>query len=257
MQQVVDRKELAYSSAKLKMEQCRSNLEVAREKCMAADASLQECKDKLQGLVAKCSSENNASQPQQMVSEHQLSAVVHLGTLLPPEMAKGFQEALAHIQALMQMQTASAEADIQVDSSENSECGIHTGGSPVAPGGPGAGISQPSSSLSSGVNGGAGYGARAPVNLVLPSGWGRGRGRPELDPAAASTAVPNGERRSRTPNGGGRSDSLDSGARRRLRGKQPNPHARTPSEAPSDGIGHPATGARYFSQAALATDTMK
>ena len=72
MQQVVDRKEVVYSETNLKMEQCRSNLEMAREKCMAADASLQECKDKLQDLVAKCSLENNASQPQQVVSEHQL-----------------------------------------------------------------------------------------------------------------------------------------------------------------------------------------
>ena len=106
------------------------------------------------------------------------------------------------------------------------------------------GLSQPSfiSSMSAG--------AKVAGGIVLPSGWGRGRGRPAIDLTSPSGV----DKRSRSKGEEvlGRSDSADSGVRRRLRGKQ-SCSARTPSGAPSDGIGHPATGDRYFPHVALAS----
>ena len=244
MQQVVDRKEVAFAEAKQKMDQCMTNLEVAREKCMAADAARTECKDKLQGLISRCATEVPASQPQE-VSDHQLAALGHLGALLPAELSKGFQEALAHIQGLLKPDVI----DVDVARTELVIAGSvgsfgSPGGSAAASSGAvlsGLGDASSISSLSVGANSG----------IVLPSGWGRGRGR-----QAAHTTVPSGtDKRSRSKgeNCMDRSESLDSGSRRRIRGKQPNPFGRTPSAGPSDSR-LPVTGARYFSQEALASE---
>jgi hypothetical protein len=244
LQQAVERKESVFTEAKSKMEQCMKNLEVAREKCMAADASLIECKDKLNHIVSKCATDVVPA-PDHALSALQVNSLLNLGALLPAEMAKGFQEAMSHIQGLLQSQPPPPNVDIDlgsgsdagaagfenVSSSKNSSS-VGSGGSPSPVVSPGAFIGEP-------------WAAARKSNLVLPSGWGRGRGRPLEVPSP--TTPPKVDGRSRTPIGG-RSESLDSAVRRRLRGKQQDPY-RVPSEAPSDNNGHPSTGARYFSHA--------
>jgi hypothetical protein len=187
-----------------------TNLEVAREKCMAADAARTECKDKLQSLVSKCASETPTAQPQQAMSEQQLSAFAHLGALLPAELAKGFQEALSHFQGPMQMQPPASDCvDVEVGSVTSGGGSLFGGGvfAPVLSGetssGHAAGLSQPSSisSMSSG--------AKAAGGIVLPSGWGRGRGRPAIDPMSPSGV--DKRSRSKGEEALGRSDSTDSG----------------------------------------------
>jgi hypothetical protein len=252
LQQVLQRKEAVFSEAQSKMKQCMTNLEVAREKCMAADASLSECKDKLNLLVSKCATDVIPAPAQNALSALQVNSLLNLGSLLPAEMAKGFQEAMMHIQGLMQSQPPPANADIDLESGSEAGAGgfvnvsssklsssTGSGGSPSSDASPGAFIREPCA-------------AARKSNLVLPSGWGRGRGRPSEAPSPA--APPKTDGRSRTPIGG-RSESLDSAVRRRLRGKQQDPYLRAPSEAPSDNNGHPSTGARYFSHTALATDS--
>jgi hypothetical protein len=252
LQQVLNRKESAFTEAKSKMEQCMTNLEVAREKCLAADASLSECKDKLNHLVSKCATEVSPPPAQNALSAQQVNSLLNLGSLLPVEMAKGFQEAMMHIQGLMQMQPPLPHVDIDLElgsdagaggfvnvSSSKPSSSAGSGGSPSSVASPGAFIREPCA-------------AARKSNLVLPSGWGRGRGRPPVVPSPSDP--PKADGRSRTPIGG-RSESLDSAVRRRLRGKQQDPLQRAPSEAPSDNNGHPSTGARYFSHEALATDS--
>ena len=239
LQQVVMRKESVLSEAKAKMEQCMVNLEVSKEKCMAADTALASAKTKLNGLLAKCSSTQAAQQAnRQEMTGNQLNSIAQLGNLLPPEMAQHFQVALNQLAQLLQASSAPVDVEDDMDAELIGEDG-YVGGT-ITPAPPHFGSP---SSLTSTIPGSVA--AATPLSGTAGS---------VASGSASRGRVPACKLESRSNRSCSRADSADSGIRRRLRGKTQDPNfVRMRSESPIDAS--LLSGPSYFPPAALATDS--
>ena len=239
IQQAISKKTHSLTEANDKVASLTVQLEEASSRASALNSSLEDLQAKLQTLLSQCSVPVSATPSHTEEQNKQIQVMSQFGSLLPPELAVGFNEAMRHILQLMNMQAQSSDVILVDSDSPMSGASDPYAGGLVTP------LAASATTLSPGEV--------SPVADTSPtevaSAWSvdRRRGRSPRSEAGVGLSSmfedvhSQSSVRSRSQNRGGD----DSSVRRRLRGKQ-SIGPRRPVSANSASHGEQPSGARYF-----------
>jgi hypothetical protein len=245
IQQAISKKTKVLNDANAEVANLTSKLEDASAKAGSANSSLEELQIKLNALLSQCSVPVAVRTSLTDEQTKHVQSMNQFGSLLPPELANGFNEAMRHIMQLMNVQAPV----IQVDSPMTATNDGYSTPEPTA-----TAVDSPTPGGSGGSDALLGDSSRASE----ASAWSRARrGRsPRSQRGVGLDSNLFGdpsEVRSRSHGLSPHSAASSCSVRRRLRGKQAvSAHsAFRPLSANSASHGEQPSGPRYFSSEAL------
>ena len=261
LQQAISKKTKTLDEANTEVASLTAKLEEASAKASAANAALSEMQIKLKGLLSQCSVDSSATAVDQTDQQQaQLQNMAQFGSLLPPELAMGFNEAMRHLLQLMNMNIKADPIVIEVAMAPSTPVNsapdaavmspsstMASGAAPTTP----ATMSSGAAASSSPVTASSGLGG-TPISPAASAWVNARRGRSSVGTSLFGGADAESER-SRSQHGGAGSQASSrissTSLRRRLRGKQDGGDAYRARSL--DRGGELPSGPRYFSSDAL------
>jgi hypothetical protein len=250
IQQVISKKSAALNDANSKVASLTAQLEEASTRASSLHVAVDDLQSKLQSLLTQCAGAAPVAARTSLTDEQNkhVQTMHQFGSLLPPELANGFNEAMRHIMQLMNVQAQVIHVDSHVES-------------PMTAASDGYGYSTPeptATAVDSPTPGSSEANLGDSSRASEASAWSRARrGRsPRSQRGAALDSNLFGESsevRSRSHGLSPNSAASSCSVRRRLRGKQAvSAHsAFRPLSANSASHGEQPSGPRYFSSEAL------